>query len=61
MLPAEVPRLTEIGRKVLHVDWHDHRDIITVASSHSVYVYEQKPESEILRAGNENKSRYAYA
>ena len=40
-LRKETPRMTETGRKVLHVDWHNHRDIITVASSHSVYVFEQ--------------------
>mmetsp|Transcript_16714 Transcript_16714/g.25149 ORF Transcript_16714/g.25149 Transcript_16714/m.25149 type:complete len:876 (-) Transcript_16714:245-2872(-) len=45
-LSAETPRMNEIGRKVLHVDWHDERDIITVASSHSVYVYGLKNERE---------------
>jgi len=44
VLPAETPRMNEIGRKVLHVDWHNHRDIVTVASSHSVYVFENKVE-----------------
>eukprot|EP00466_Bigelowiella_natans_P000523 jgi/Bigna1/125853/aug1.1_g561 len=45
-LSAEMPRMSETGRKVLHVDWHDERDIITVASSHSVYVYEKKVGAE---------------
>eukprot|EP00467_Chlorarachnion_reptans_P025511 CAMPEP_0114491146 /NCGR_PEP_ID=MMETSP0109-20121206/2838_1 /TAXON_ID=29199 /ORGANISM="Chlorarachnion reptans, Strain CCCM449" /LENGTH=1009 /DNA_ID=CAMNT_0001667847 /DNA_START=113 /DNA_END=3142 /DNA_ORIENTATION=+ len=61
-LPAETPRVNEIARKVLHVDWHNERDIITVASSHSVYVYEQKPDAEVQKSERDSKSsRYAYA
>ncbi|GAB5358147.1 hypothetical protein AAMO2058_000433900 [Amorphochlora amoebiformis] len=61
VLGAEKPRMTEIGRKVLHVDWHDERDIITVASSHSVYVYELRPDDDSRSRAEESPGRYAYA
>mmetsp|Transcript_23354 Transcript_23354/g.45525 ORF Transcript_23354/g.45525 Transcript_23354/m.45525 type:complete len:261 (-) Transcript_23354:166-948(-) len=38
---SEFPEMEEYSKKVLHVDWHKHRDIVTAASAHSVYVYEQ--------------------
>mmetsp|Transcript_2555 Transcript_2555/g.3547 ORF Transcript_2555/g.3547 Transcript_2555/m.3547 type:complete len:260 (+) Transcript_2555:365-1144(+) len=56
-LSAEMPRMSETGRKVLHVDWHDERDIITVASSHSVYVYEKKIGAYDETEATESKSK----
>jgi len=48
---ASAPVMEEYTKKVLHVDWNRRRNVVSAASAHSVYIYQQEKVNAESKVG----------